>query len=87
MGRALDDVQFVADLLDDLRRALCVDPARVFVTGKSEGGGLTALPACRLPTRIAAFGTVSGAFYPGPAGIARAAIRYRRWTSTAQVTG
>jgi polyhydroxybutyrate depolymerase len=42
-----------------------VDRARVFATGKSEGGGFTALLACRLPSRIAAFATVSGAFYPG----------------------
>lgn len=61
----VDDVRFIADLLNILGRTLCIDPARVFATGKSEGGGFTALLACRLPTRIAAFGTVSGAFYPG----------------------
>jgi polyhydroxybutyrate depolymerase len=60
-----DDVRFVGDLLDRLQSTLCVDPARIYATGKSEGGGFTALLACRLPHRIAAFATVSGAFYPG----------------------
>ncbi|HEY4008196.1 MAG TPA: PHB depolymerase family esterase [Pseudonocardia sp.] len=59
-----DDVRFVADLLDRLAQTLCLDPARVYATGKSEGAGFTALLACRLPDRIAAFATVSGAFYP-----------------------
>jgi polyhydroxybutyrate depolymerase len=60
-----DDVQFVGALLDRLESTLCVDQSRIFATGKSEGGGFTALLACRLPRRIAAFATVSGAFYPG----------------------
>ena len=60
-----DDVGFVADLLDRLGDTLCLDPARVYATGKSEGGGFTALLACRMSGRIAAFATVSGAFYPG----------------------
>jgi polyhydroxybutyrate depolymerase len=60
-----DDVRFVGDLLDRLQATLCVDPTRIYATGKSEGGGFTALLACRLPHRIAAFATVSGAFYPG----------------------
>ena len=60
-----DDVRFVNTLLDRLEDTLCVDQSRIFATGKSEGGGFTALLACRLPHRIAAFATVSGAFYPG----------------------
>ncbi|WP_147459968.1 alpha/beta hydrolase family esterase [Actinokineospora cianjurensis] len=62
---AVDDVQFVADLLDHLQATLCVDPVRIFAVGKSNGGGFAALLACRLPLRIAAFGAVAGAFYPG----------------------
>lgn len=64
-GASADDVRFVSDLLDRLRVTLCVDPHRVFATGKSEGGGFAALLSCRLPDRIAAFATVSAAFYPG----------------------
>jgi polyhydroxybutyrate depolymerase len=60
-----DDVRFVDTLLDHLESTLCVDQSRIYATGKSEGGGFTALLACRLPRRIAAFATVSGAFYPG----------------------
>ncbi|GAB3904278.1 PHB depolymerase family esterase [Kibdelosporangium lantanae] len=59
-----DDVLFVSDLLDTLQNAYCVDPRRIYATGKSNGGGFTALLACRLQNRIAAFATVAGAFYP-----------------------
>jgi polyhydroxybutyrate depolymerase len=60
----VDDVQFVSDLLDQLQSTLCVDPFRIYADGKSNGGGFTALLACQLQHRIAAFGMVSGAFYP-----------------------
>ncbi|GAA2982471.1 alpha/beta hydrolase family esterase [Actinokineospora diospyrosa] len=62
---AVDDVQFVRDLLDSLQATLCVDPNRIFAVGKSNGGGFVSLLACQLPQRIAAFGVVAGAFYPG----------------------
>jgi polyhydroxybutyrate depolymerase len=61
----VDDVRFVSDLLDHLQATLCVDPNRIFATGKSNGAGFVALLACQLPLRIAAFGTIAGAFYPG----------------------
>ena len=59
-----DDVLFVSDLLDSLQSAYCVDPLRIYATGKSNGGGFTALLACRLQNRIAAFATIAGAYYP-----------------------
>ncbi|HEY4022928.1 MAG TPA: hypothetical protein VGM75_29840 [Pseudonocardiaceae bacterium] len=59
-----DDVLFVSDLLNQLQSTLCVDPLRIYADGKSNGGGFTALLACQLDHRIAAFGMVSGAFYP-----------------------
>lgn len=61
---AVDDVQFTGDLLDELERTLCVDRGRIFAAGKSNGGGFAAILACRMPDRFAAFGIVSGAFYP-----------------------
>lgn len=61
---AVDDVRFTSDLLNHLQRRLCVDPARIFATGKSNGGGFTGMLACRLGGRIAAFAPVAGAFYP-----------------------
>lgn len=59
-----DDVLFTADLLDQLEARLCVDRARVYAAGKSNGGGFVGLLACRMADRIAAFAPVSGAFYP-----------------------
>ena len=60
----VDDVLFTSDLLNDLQRRLCVDPARIYVSGKSNGGGFAGLLSCRLAGRIAASAQVSGAFYP-----------------------
>lgn len=60
----VDDVRFVGDLLDELQRGLCVDRARIYAAGKSNGGGFTGVLACRMSDRIAAFAPVSGAFYP-----------------------
>jgi len=61
---AADDVLFTAELLDQLQGELCVDPARIYAAGKSNGGGFVGVLACRLAGRIAAFAPVSGAFYP-----------------------
>ncbi|MBM2623607.1 ferulic acid esterase [Actinoplanes sp. LDG1-06] len=60
----VDDVLFTSDLLTQLQRQLCVDPARIYVSGKSNGGGFAGVLACRLSGRIAASAQVSGAFYP-----------------------
>ncbi|MGH4031601.1 alpha/beta hydrolase family esterase [Actinomycetota bacterium Odt1-20B] len=60
----VDDVLFTSDLISLLQRQLCVDARRVYVTGKSNGGGFVGVLACRMPGRIAAFAPVSGAFYP-----------------------
>lgn len=60
----VDDVLFTSDLLNQLQRRLCVDPARIYVSGKSNGGGFAGVLACRLSGRIAASAQVSGAFYP-----------------------
>jgi len=58
-----DDVLFTADLLDQLEARLCVDRARIYAAGKSNGGGFVGLLACRMADRFAAFAPVSGAFY------------------------
>lgn len=60
----VDDVVFTGDLIDELTRTLCADPDRVYAVGKSNGGGFTALLACRLGDRIAATAAVAGAYYP-----------------------
>lgn len=59
-----DDIGFVREVLNRLDDRLCVDDDRIFATGKSNGGGFTALLACQMPHRIAAFAPVAGAFYP-----------------------
>lgn len=59
-----DDVQFVSDLLTYIKTNYCVDKSRVLAAGKSNGGGLVALLACRLPEEFTAFAPVAGAYYP-----------------------
>jgi len=56
----LDDVGFVASLLDQLEARLCVDPRRVYATGFSNGGFLSHRLACELSDRIAAIAPVAG---------------------------
>ncbi|WP_150957334.1 alpha/beta hydrolase family esterase [Microbacterium testaceum] len=59
-----DDVAFTSALLDEVESRLCIDTARVFAAGMSNGGGFVSLLSCALPERIAAFAVVSGAVYP-----------------------
>lgn len=54
------DVDFVRALLDYLERTYCVDRARIFATGFSNGGFLSHVLACALPDRVAAVASVSG---------------------------
>ncbi|MDL9937318.1 PHB depolymerase family esterase [Gordonia sp. ABSL1-1] len=58
-----DDIGFTRAILTDVRARLCVDPGRTFVLGRSNGGGLTMLLACRMPGQFAAFAVVNGAVY------------------------
>jgi polyhydroxybutyrate depolymerase len=53
-------VDFISDLLDLLERDLCVDTARVYATGMSNGGQMSSLLACRLADRITAVAPVAG---------------------------
>lgn len=59
-----EDVRFIADLLDRLEAELCVDTARVYSTGMSNGGQMSSLLACRIPDRITAVGPVAGVEFP-----------------------
>jgi polyhydroxybutyrate depolymerase len=54
------DVDFIADLLDELEADLCYDTSRVFSTGQSNGGQMSSLLACRLSDRITAVAPVAG---------------------------
>jgi polyhydroxybutyrate depolymerase len=64
----VDDLRYTADLLDDLQRRLCVDPARIYAGGFSAGGGMANWLACELAGRIAAFASISGGFSTEPGG-------------------
>lgn len=63
-GRAVednvDDVAFVAALLDHLESKMCTDKRRIFATGMSNGGILSHRLACELSSRIAAVAPVAG---------------------------
>lgn len=56
----VDDVGFVRAVLDRLERDYCIDPARVYATGMSNGGFFAHRLACELSDRIAAIAPVAG---------------------------
>ncbi|EGX90021.1 ferulic acid esterase (FaeA), putative [Cordyceps militaris CM01] len=64
-GDTINDVLFTNDILDYLESKYNVDTARIYASGKSDGGGFCNILACdaRASRRIAAFAPVSGAFY------------------------
>lgn len=59
------DLQFVSDLLADLRQNFCIDSARIYATGLSIGGGFVDTIACNdtVGGEFAAFAPASGSFY------------------------
>ncbi|MBM3153283.1 MAG: ferulic acid esterase [Chloroflexi bacterium] len=56
------DVAFISDLIAKLESEYNIDPARIYANGLSNGGGMSVRLACVLPGRIAAVGTVAGAY-------------------------
>ncbi|HLJ80745.1 MAG TPA: PHB depolymerase family esterase, partial [Ktedonobacterales bacterium] len=63
IANGVDDLLFVSNLLDALQRQYCVDPQRIYATGFSAGGAMTAFLTCGLTGRIAAFAPMSGDAY------------------------
>ena len=63
-GDLPDDVQFISDVIDDVSGRLCIDPARIYVDGLSNGAFLSSLIACRLADKVAAVATVAGLMFP-----------------------
>ncbi len=59
---ARQDVTFIADLIDALAARYNIDRTRIYANGLSNGGGLSYRLACQLADRIAAVGSVSGAY-------------------------
>src|SRR5258705_509133 len=57
-----DDVAYLREVIPAAVRAACADPARVGVTGVSNGGGMTARLACDAADLIAAAAPVAGGY-------------------------
>ncbi|EXJ70405.1 uncharacterized protein A1O5_06473 [Cladophialophora psammophila CBS 110553] len=64
-GVTTNDLQFTTDILNKIENLYCIDPSRIYTTGKSDGAGFCNLLACdpALSTTFAAFAPVSGAYY------------------------
>jgi polyhydroxybutyrate depolymerase len=55
-----DDVGFTRALLAEMRQTYCIDDARVYATGMSNGSFMAHRVACEMADQIAAIGAVSG---------------------------
>jgi polyhydroxybutyrate depolymerase len=55
-----DDVEFVRRMIGLLEADLCIDRARLFATGLSNGAFMTSVVACSLADKIAAVAPVAG---------------------------
>jgi len=59
-----DDLAFLSALVKQLVTTGCADPARVVITGISDGGDMAGFAACALPGRFRAVVTVAASFLP-----------------------
>ncbi|KAJ7328031.1 carbohydrate esterase family 1 protein [Mycena albidolilacea] len=65
-----EDLQFVSDLLDEIRSGWCIDNSRIYATGLSIGGGFVNTIACApVGGNFAAFAAGSGSFYTDNGGV------------------
>lgn len=60
--RFSNDVRFIGRLIAYLRQSMCVDPARIYVAGVSNGGGMAALAGCELSGEIEGIASVAGGY-------------------------
>ncbi|WP_244882437.1 alpha/beta hydrolase family esterase [Gordonia desulfuricans] len=58
-----DDIAFTSAILREVRGLACVDRARTYAVGRSNGGGLVSMLTCRLPREFAAYAVVNPALY------------------------
>jgi polyhydroxybutyrate depolymerase len=59
------DIDFISALIDNLAANFNIDPDHIYVNGHSNGGGMSFMLSCTLADRLAAVGSVSGAYlYP-----------------------
>ena len=66
LDHEVDDVGFLRTLIETLTSDLAVDPARVYVTGISNGGMMSFAAACELDDLVAGIGPVVGAMNYAP---------------------
>ena len=64
----VDDVQFIANLIDEVSKIVTVDPQRIYVDGMSNGGSMANRVACELADKVAAVGVVAGPPQEPPGG-------------------
>jgi len=61
---AVDDLQFTTDLVSHLKKSYCIDPTRLYASGKSNGAGFVDLLACSSHgDQFSAFAMASAALY------------------------
>lgn len=60
-----DDVEYIAGLLDDVEKSVCIDLDRVYATGISNGGMFVHRLGCDLTDRFAAIAPVAGTLAVG----------------------
>ncbi len=60
-GTEVDDVAYLTGLVDDIRAAYSVDPARIYVIGHSNGGYMAYRLACERADIFAAITSLAGA--------------------------
>ncbi|MGH7338853.1 MAG: alpha/beta hydrolase family esterase, partial [Candidatus Rokuibacteriota bacterium] len=60
-GQVAMDAEFISVLIDTLEASYNIDPARIYVNGMSNGGGMAFGLSCTLAERIAAVGMVAAA--------------------------
>lgn len=63
---AVDDVQFVKDLIAKISDEYCIDPKRIYATGMSNGGFIAHRLGCELADTFAAIAPVAGVLGVAP---------------------
>src|SRR5262245_20681407 len=61
---AAGDLAYVGQVLDQVESERCIDTARVYATGLSNGALMTSVVGCALSDRVAAIAPVSGIILP-----------------------
>ena len=70
------DITFTADMVAQLEGELCIDTARIYATGISNGAEMASQVGCYLPNVFAAIAPVSGVVYQGCDGLPEPVISF-----------